>query len=374
MPTGKLVFAAGTVGDYDIYLYDLTANKLAQLTADTAWNDYPRFSPDATKIAYGSTRSGKQEIWLMNADGTDSKSLTANLKWADFPTWSPDGNEIAFVSNEYFQMDLFTLQLETRKLYRLTDDDHFDCYPDWSPDGKTVAFSSQRAAHQDIYTLDVETREEKRITAHPWPDTSPAFSPDGTQVAFVSQRPGEKFEFMNALEDFFFGSEHLDIWTADLATGNVKQMTTNRGVDRNVRWSPDGKHLAYTSSSSDRAEPQVMILECLTGKTTPVRFDKAEVQREVARPFLVDLQPLDPNRPPLDPEWKYGPPYESATTKMLNKKLENMGNKMMPVIQRMTPEKVKELMAKYEKRIIKGRPFEVGFDLSHQRLQKGAPS
>jgi hypothetical protein len=27
-----------------------------------------------------------------------------------------------------------------------------------------------------------------------------------------------------------------------------------------------------------------------------------------------------------------------------------------------------------EKRIIKGRPFEVGFDLSHQRLQKGAPS
>jgi hypothetical protein len=26
------------------------------------------------------------------------------------------------------------------------------------------------------------------------------------------------------------------------------------------------------------------------------------------------------------------------------------------------------------KRIIKGRPFEVGFDRSHQRLQQGAPS
>jgi hypothetical protein len=27
-----------------------------------------------------------------------------------------------------------------------------------------------------------------------------------------------------------------------------------------------------------------------------------------------------------------------------------------------------------EKRIIKGRPFGVGFDLSHHHLQKGAPS
>jgi hypothetical protein len=27
-----------------------------------------------------------------------------------------------------------------------------------------------------------------------------------------------------------------------------------------------------------------------------------------------------------------------------------------------------------DKRIIKGRPFEVGFDRSHQRLQQGAPS
>jgi Tol biopolymer transport system component len=342
MPTGKLVFAAGTVGDYDIYLYDLTANNLTQLTADTAWNDYPRFSPDATKIAYGSTRSGKQEIWLMNADGTDAKSLTANLKWADFPTWSPDGNEIAFVSNEYFQMDLFTLQLGTGKLYRLTDDDHFDCYPDWSPDGKTVAFSSQRGAHQDIYTLDLETREEKRITAHPGPDTSPAFSPDGTKVAFVSQRPDQKFEFMNALEDFFFGSQYLDIWTAEVATGNVKQMTTNRGVDRNVRWSPDGKCLAYTSSSSDRADPQVMILECATGKATPLRFDKAVVRREVERPFLAELnKPPDPNLPPLQQG-------------KLDQKLENLGQKMMPSIQRMTPAMVNELMGKYRQWVIDG--------------------
>jgi len=71
---GKLVFAAGDFGDYDIFLYDLSSKKLTQLTSGEAWNDYPRFSPDARKIAFGSTRSGKQEIWIMNADGSDANA------------------------------------------------------------------------------------------------------------------------------------------------------------------------------------------------------------------------------------------------------------------------------------------------------------
>lgn len=342
MPAGKLVFAAGNFGDYDIYLCDLTTNKLTQLTADTAWNDYPRFSPDAGQIAYGSTRSGKQEIWLMNADGGGARSLTANLKWADFPSWSPDGQEIAFVSNEDFQMDLFTLHLGTGKLYRLTDNNNFDCYPDWSPDGKLIAFSSQRGAHQDIYTLDLETRQEKRITTHPGPDTSPSFSPDGTKVAFVSQRPDQnrELEFMDSLVDFFYGSNHLDIWTADLATGNVKQVTTNRGVDRNVRWSPDGKYVAYTSSAVDKPDTRIMLCECATGKTMPLQFDQDMVRRELERPFLAELnKPPDPNLPPLQQG-------------ELDQRLENLGQKMMPSIQRMTPEKVKALMGKYKQRVI----------------------
>ena len=80
MPAGKLVFAAGNFGDFDIFLHDLSSKTLTQLTSDEAWNDYPRFSPDARKIAFGSTRSGKQEIWIMDAEGTGAKSLTAGLK------------------------------------------------------------------------------------------------------------------------------------------------------------------------------------------------------------------------------------------------------------------------------------------------------
>ena len=339
MLEGKLVFAAGNFGDYDIFLYDLSAKKLTQLTSGIAWNDYPRFSPDATKIAFGSTRSGKQEIWLMNVDGSGAESLTAGLKWADFPTWSPDGKEIAFVSNEYFQEDLFALNLETRKVRRLTNNDGFDCYPDWSPDGKQIAFSAQRGSHQDIYTLDLQTLEEKRITTHPGPDCAPAFSPDGKKIAFVSQRPSQnrELDFLRSLTDFFRGNDHMDIWIADLCTGSLKQMTTNRGVDRNVRWSPDGTTLAYTSSSVDRAEAKIMFCDCATDKMTELKIDESMVERELERPFVADL-----NRPVTQtfPESK------------MDQVLEHMGQRMLPSVERHTPAFVKAALQKYEQSVM----------------------
>lgn len=334
---GKLVFAAGNFADYNIFLYDLNSQKLTQLTCDNFWNDYPRFSPDASKIAFATTRSGKQEIWLMNADGSDAKSITAELKWADFPTWSPDGSEIAFVSNEYFQMDIFTLHLETGKLRRLTSSDSADFYPDWSPDGKTIAFSSERGVNQDIYTVDVETLEEKRITTHPGPDTSPAFSPNGTTIAFVSQRPDQNgaFEFTRDLMDFFYGKDDLDIWTVDLASGQVKQMTANRGVDRNVRWSPDGKVLVYTSSSVDKADARITFCECDTDKITTLQIDESSIKRDRDQAFREDM-----NRPlPADL-----PPYEESKS---DKLLEKMGERTIGVASRITPEVLKNRLIKF---------------------------
>jgi len=336
MFAGKIVFAGGNFGDYNIFIYDLSSQKLTQLTSDDAWNDYPRFSPDASKIAFASTRGDKQGIWIMNADGSDAKLLTAGLKWADFPAWSPDGKEIAFVSNEYFQEDIFALNLESGEIRRLTKNDGADFYPDWSPDGKSIAFSSERGNHQDIYILDLTTLEEKRITTHPGPDTSPAFSPDGKKVAFVSQRPDQnkKFEFTRSFLDFFQGSDHLDIWTADLATGNLKQMTTNRGVDRNVRWSPDGKTLVYTSSSVDKADARIMFCDLDTDVITPLKFDSGMVKRELERTFIADMnKPLPANLPPFQ---------ETGMDKLL----ESTGEKMLSGAGRVTPKIAKNFLTK----------------------------
>jgi hypothetical protein len=124
----------------------------------------------------------------------------------------------------------------------------------------------------------------------------------------------------------------------DLATENLKQMTMTRGVDRNVRWSPDGKSLAYTSSAVDKSDARIMFCETATGKITPLRFDESVVRREIERPFLAGLKEpaTPPGRSPL--------PEDSQMDEIL----ERMGEKMLPTIKRATPAVAKSVLGKYK--------------------------
>jgi Tol biopolymer transport system component len=59
--------------------------------------------------------------------------------------------------------------------------------------------------------------EEGRITAGMAYDTQPRYSPDGTQLVFISDR-----------------SSGDNLWTLDLATGDMTQVTTGNGVRMDV--------------------------------------------------------------------------------------------------------------------------------------------
>jgi len=50
-------------------------------------NSHPSWSPDGSKIVFGSTRSGQRQIWVMNADGSNAYSLstTSHEDWD--PVW-----------------------------------------------------------------------------------------------------------------------------------------------------------------------------------------------------------------------------------------------------------------------------------------------
>src|SRR5260370_19306963 len=63
-------------------------------------------------------------------------------------------------------------------------------------------------------------------------DREPRFSPDGKTIAFASDRA-------------FKGS--YDIWTVDIAGGALKQITSSENDEFEPAWSPDGKQLAYVN-------------------------------------------------------------------------------------------------------------------------------
>jgi dipeptidyl aminopeptidase/acylaminoacyl peptidase len=77
--------------------------------------------------------------------------------------------------------------------------------------------------------------------------SDPQLSPDGKWVAYTVSIP--------SLED---NRNVARIWVADARTGKTRAVTNGPGSDRQPRWSPDGKTLAFISTRENGAQVWVM--------------------------------------------------------------------------------------------------------------------
>jgi dipeptidyl aminopeptidase/acylaminoacyl peptidase len=73
--------------------------------------------------------------------------------------------------------------------------------------------------------------------------TDPQLSPDGKWVAYTVSTP--------SLQD---NRNIARVWVAEVATGKSKQLTNGPSSDRQPRWSPDGKTLAFISTREGGAQ------------------------------------------------------------------------------------------------------------------------
>jgi len=97
---GSIVFMSLMNGDsLDIYVMNLDGTGLRRLTS-SGNNGDPVWSPDGTKISFGSDREGgaKLNIFVMNADGSDVMQLTHfDVPYeAGDTNWSSDRTKITF--------------------------------------------------------------------------------------------------------------------------------------------------------------------------------------------------------------------------------------------------------------------------------------
>src|SRR5712691_2759130 len=77
--------------------------------------------------------------------------------------------------------------------------------------------------------------------------SDPQLSPDGKWVAYTVSTP--------SLED---NRNVSRIWVVEVATGKSRQLTGGPGSDRQPRWSPDGKMLAFISTRDSGAQIWVL--------------------------------------------------------------------------------------------------------------------
>ena len=247
-----------------------------------------------TKLTFDSDRDGERmsgtvqnrsikEIYISDYDGENQKRVTVGKTLNIAPRWSPDGRSIAYTSYRRGGANLFISNIFTGILDEVTKGDKVgeNWLPAWSPDGTRLAFSSTRDGNPEIYVVNRDGSGLRRLTNNPSIDITPTWSPSGTQIAFTSDRSGTPQIYVVGADglnlskktsesycdrptwspapfnELAFASRSgpgFDIKVLDLSTGAVKALTFGEGTNESPAFSPNGRHIVFTSTRSGKAQ------------------------------------------------------------------------------------------------------------------------
>jgi TolB protein len=239
------------------------------------------------KVTPGKDNTGTKEIWQMDYDGANQHAITHLGTVSMSPHVSPDNTRIAFESlgRNGFQIKMYSLILG--RLVNFPEIGGTNITPTWSPDGREIAYSSSRSGDPEIWISDVNGNLARRITNLRGPDAEPVYNPrTGSQIAWTSGRSGlPQIYIMNAdgsapqrisgdqkgspegyatspawspdgkFIAFSWDRKYgpgapggQDIYVIDVATGIWTQETHDTGRCEFPSWSPDSRHIIYSSS------------------------------------------------------------------------------------------------------------------------------
>ena len=222
----------------------------------------PRISPDGTLVAYivnwiDREQNGyRSAIWVAPLDGSEEPTqLTSGTRSDSSPRWSPDGRWLAFVSNR---------------------------------DGK------DEEAHGELYVLPANGGEPWRLTQGKEGVESIAWSPDSTRIAFARRvrdeayeeeddrrRPPRRFtRVFHKLDGVgWTGDRRKHVFVVDLE-GGERQLTEGDCENGEPAWSPDGRHIVFTSSRGERWDVELVAalyeLEADAENAEPTRLSQPD--------------------------------------------------------------------------------------------------
>ena len=246
----------------------------------------PQLSPDGAQIIY--TRgwvdkmsdSRESALWIMNADGSRNRFLVKGSG----ARWSPSGDRIAYTATgEPKGSQVFVRWMDAEgATSQVTRVEQAPSSIAWSPDGTQLSFTSlveernnwpikmpkapsgakwteapriverlnyrrDRSGFTDngfrhIFVVPAIGGTARQVTAGNFDHNGSEWTPDGKTILFSGLRV--------EVDDYQW--RESEIYSVDVASGNIKQLTTRKGPDGNPTVSPDGKRIAYTGNDHSR--------------------------------------------------------------------------------------------------------------------------
>ena len=218
----------------NLWVIDTKGERLRQLT-DGAFRDSAAvWSPDGRRIAFLSNRSGSTQIHVMWVDSRETLQLTHVERDPSGLKWSPDGSRILFTMNLLDETPILPVKLPpTPRGAQLAKGAVIVDRLSWGSDGTGPTFKS----YNHVFVVDsIVGGVPRQITTGNYNHSGADWSADGKTI-FVSGVRKPDAEYLR---------QDSEIYAIDVATLDVKTLTSRKGPDANPLASPDGKWIAYT--------------------------------------------------------------------------------------------------------------------------------
>lgn len=243
----------------------------------------PQISPDGRQVAYLRqsmdimTDRSVTNLWMVSSDGEEHRPLLSGTDSYSNARWSPDGDRIAYVATAGNRgAELHVRWMDSGQTALLTNLAESPQGLSWSPDGKHIAFAmfvpakslqlatppaapkgAEWAApvkiidempyradgagyletgHNHIFVVPADGGSPRQLTSGDFDHNgSLSWAPDGSTIVFAANR------IDNPLDD----PMESEIWSVDVSSGELTQLTDRNGPDAAPEYSPDGKSIAY---------------------------------------------------------------------------------------------------------------------------------